>query len=81
MTFIYILANGESLEVSWSHLYETSAILAYFVSNCPQEVLKIFDVVALEVVLSGFEEYADIKNEIHVRIAGLPTTDSLRDLR
>jgi DNA replication licensing factor MCM2 len=67
--------------VTWQHLYETSAILAFFVSNCPQEVLKIFDVVALEVVLSGFEEYAEIKNEIHVRIEGLPSTDTLRDLR
>jgi DNA replication licensing factor MCM2 len=75
------LANGESLEVVWQHLYESSAILAFLVSNAPQEILKIFDVVALEVVLSGFEEYAGIKNEIHVRIAGVPSTDTLRDLR
>jgi DNA replication licensing factor MCM2 len=74
-------ANGESLEVTWQHLYETSAILAFFVANCPTEVLKIFDVVALEVVLSGFDEYTGIKSEIHVRVAGLPSTDSLRDLR
>ena len=67
--------------MTWQHLYETSAILAFFVANSPAEVLKIFDVVALEVVLSGFEEYAGIKNEIHVRIAGLPSTDTLRDLR
>ncbi len=79
--FIHELANGESLEVVWQHLYESSAILAFFVSNTPQETLKIFDEVALEVVLSGFEEYAGIKNEIHVRIAGLPSADTLRDLR
>ena len=76
-----IIANGESLEVVWQHLYESSAILAFLVSNAPQEILKIFDVVALEVVLSGFEEYSGIKNEIHVRIAGVPSADTLRDLR
>ena len=35
----------------------------------------------MEVVLSGFEHYDQICNEIHVRITNLPSTESLRDLR
>lgn len=74
-------ANGESLEVSYLHLAEIKANLAFYVANAPAEVLKIFDVVALEVVLSGFEEYDQIKSEIHVRITDLPICETLRDLR
>ncbi|KAI9104717.1 MCM2/3/5 family-domain-containing protein [Phlyctochytrium arcticum] len=74
-------ANGESLEVSYLHLAETKANLAFYVANAPTEVMKIFDVVALEVVLSGFEEYDQIKSEIHVRITDLPVCETLRDLR
>ncbi|RKO92165.1 MCM2/3/5 family-domain-containing protein [Blyttiomyces helicus] len=74
-------ANGESLEVSYLHLYNTKADLAFYVVECPGEVLKIFDVVALEVVLSGFEEYDKIKSEIHVRITDLPMVEALRDMR
>jgi DNA replication licensing factor MCM2 len=74
-------SNGESLEVSFQHLQQSKAILAYYVSVAPLEVLKIFDIVALEVVLSLFEEYDRIKSEIHVRITDLSVVDSLRDLR
>ncbi|KAJ3064248.1 MCM DNA helicase complex subunit [Rhizoclosmatium hyalinum] len=74
-------ANGESLEVSFEHLQATNANLAILLSNSPAEILKIFDMVAFEVVLTGFEYYDSIKPEIHVRITDIPTSDSLRDLR
>lgn len=74
-------ANGESLSVSYAHLAETKPSLAYYVANAPSEVLKIFDAVALEVTLSGFENYDQIKSEIHVRISELPIGETLRDLR
>ncbi|KAI8826242.1 MCM2/3/5 family-domain-containing protein [Fimicolochytrium jonesii] len=74
-------ANGESLEVSYVHLAEVKPNLAFYVANVPAETLKIFDVVALEVVLIGFEEYDKIKNEIHVRMTDLPMCETLRDLR
>ena len=61
---LLILANGESLHVSFNHLMEDSAVLAYLLSNCPLPVLSIFDAVAFEVVLSGFEEYLNIKGEV-----------------
>ncbi|KAI8803597.1 MCM2/3/5 family-domain-containing protein [Cladochytrium replicatum] len=74
-------ANGESLEVSFMHLRDTSAILAYYLSNSPAEILDIFNQVAYDVVLSGFEEYGLIKSEVHVRISEVPIVDSLRDLK
>ncbi|KAJ3357541.1 MCM DNA helicase complex subunit [Entophlyctis luteolus] len=74
-------ANGESLQVSFVHLQAANANLAILLSNAPTDILKIFDQVALEVVLSGFEYYDSIKSEIHVRITDVPTSDSIRDLR
>jgi DNA replication licensing factor MCM2 len=74
-------ANDESLNVSFLHLQQFKAILAYYVSNSPAQVLKIFDVVAMSVVADIFEAYAQIKSEIHVRVTDLPSADSLRDLR
>ncbi|KAI5295912.1 MCM DNA helicase complex subunit [Ascosphaera acerosa] len=40
--------NSESLDVSYAHLSETKAIIAYFLANAPTEVLKIFDQAAME---------------------------------
>ncbi|KAJ8324432.1 MCM DNA helicase complex subunit [Batrachochytrium dendrobatidis] len=75
------LADGQSLEVDYRHLYSTNATLAYFLSNTPTEILKIFDSVAMEVVLTGYEDYDKIRSEIHVRITNLPIVETLRDLR
>lgn len=47
--------NEESLVVSFIDLEAHSAILSYYVSACPIEVLPIFDEVALDVVLDWFE--------------------------
>ncbi|KXS20072.1 MCM-domain-containing protein [Gonapodya prolifera JEL478] len=73
--------NGESLEVSYLDLYRFSPVLSYIVSNAPSEALKMFDQVAMEVVLDVFENYDDIRSEVHVRIVELPHLDELRDLR
>ncbi|TPX32369.1 hypothetical protein SmJEL517_g04518 [Synchytrium microbalum] len=74
-------ANGESLEVDYNHLQSNKAILAYYLSDSPNEMLKIFDEVALEMTVSMFVHYKEIQKEIHVRITNLPSVDSLRDLR
>jgi DNA replication licensing factor MCM2 len=74
-------ANAESILVDYNHLQQSKAILAYYVANCPTEVLRIFDIVLFEIVLNIFEDYDRIKSEVHVRITNLPTTESLRDLR
>ncbi|KAI8832722.1 MCM2/3/5 family-domain-containing protein [Chytridium lagenaria] len=74
----------ESLEVSFEHLQAASANLAILLTNCPSEMLKIFDVVAFEVVLSGFEEYDRIslrftQTDLNtlVRVSGVVTKRSL----
>ncbi|KAK5994897.1 DNA replication licensing factor mcm2 [Cladobotryum mycophilum] len=73
--------NAESLEVSYEHLAESKAILAYFLANAPAEMLKLFDEVAMDVVLLHYPDYERIHAEIHVRIFDLPVHYTLRQLR
>lgn len=73
--------NSESLEVSFLHLSDSKAILAYFLANSPAAMLPIFDEVALDVILLAFPHYTRIHAEVHVRITELPTSYTLRDLR
>ncbi|CAG8645726.1 5426_t:CDS:10, partial [Acaulospora colombiana] len=73
--------NAESLEVSYQHLANSKAILAYFLSNSPASMLSIFDGVALACVLLFYPSYERIHSEIHVRITHLPTFSTLRSLR
>ncbi|ANB14420.1 MCM DNA helicase complex subunit MCM2 [Sugiyamaella lignohabitans] len=73
--------NSESLEIVYTHLVESKATLAYFLAVAPTEILKIFDVVAMEAIELHYPEYSRIHAEVHVRISGLPTTFTLRDLR
>ncbi|GAA6060459.1 hypothetical protein JCM10212_000887 [Sporobolomyces blumeae] len=73
--------NSESLEVSFLHLSDSKAILAYFLANCPAAMLPLFDDVALDVILLAFPHYTRIHAEVHVRITELPTSYTLRDLR
>ncbi|KAF2267390.1 MCM-domain-containing protein [Lojkania enalia] len=73
--------NAESLEVSFDHLAESKATLAYWLANTPSEMLKIFDQVAMEVTLLHYPDYERIHSEIHVRITDLPVQYTLRQLR
>ncbi|ODQ81852.1 hypothetical protein BABINDRAFT_160082 [Babjeviella inositovora NRRL Y-12698] len=73
--------NSESLEVSYSHLAESKAILAMFLAVCPAEMLKIFDVVAMDATELHYPEYSHIHAEIHVRITDFLEVTNLRDLR
>ncbi|KAI0153721.1 DNA replication licensing factor mcm2 [Pestalotiopsis sp. NC0098] len=73
--------NAESLEVSYDHLSSSRAILAYFLANAPAEMLKLFDDVALDVVLLHYPDYERIHTDIHVRIFDLPVHYTLRQLR
>ncbi|KAG6845873.1 MCM DNA helicase complex subunit [Tephrocybe sp. NHM501043] len=73
--------NSESLEVSYLHLANSKPILAYFLTNSPTTMLEIFDEVALNAILVYFPSYKRIHSEVHVRIADLPLSSSLRDLR
>lgn len=73
--------NAESLEVSYEHLSESKAILAYFLANAPAEMLTLFDDVAMDVVLLHYPDYERIHPEIHVHICDLPVHYTLRQLR
>ncbi|KAG8353776.1 DNA replication licensing factor mcm2 [Fusarium venenatum] len=73
--------NAETLEVSYEHLSESKATLAYFLANAPVEMLKLFDEVAMDVVLLHYPDYERIHSEIHVRIFDLPVHYTLRQLR
>ena len=73
--------NAESLEVSYEHLSTSKAILAYFLANAPAAMLKLFDQVAMDVVLLHYPDYERIHSEIHVRVFDLPVHYTLRQLR
>ncbi|EEQ41519.1 hypothetical protein CLUG_05647 [Clavispora lusitaniae ATCC 42720] len=73
--------NAESLDVSYGHLADSKAILALFLASSPAEMLKIFDIVAMEATELHYPNYSQIHQEIHVRISDFPNHLSLRDLR
>jgi DNA replication licensing factor MCM2 len=73
--------NAETHEVSYENLSESKAILAYFLANATAEVLKLFDEVAMDVVLLHYPDYERIHSDIHVRIFDLPVHYALRQLR
>lgn len=73
--------NSESLDVNYTHLAESKAILALFLATSPIELLKIFDVVAMEATELHYPNYSQIHSEIHVRITAFPHKLHLRDLR
>jgi len=75
------VVNAESLEISFQHLAESKATLALFLANAPLETLKIFDEVAMDAVRMDYPDYDRIHSEIHVRVADLPTSYTLRELR
>ncbi len=81
ISFIHLTVNSESLEVSFIHLSDSKPILAYFLGNCPGEMLEIFDAIALDIILLHYPSYERIHSEIHVRVTNLPTLSTLRDLR
>ncbi|KAL7746617.1 MCM DNA helicase complex subunit [Sorochytrium milnesiophthora] len=74
-------ANGESLEVSYKHLSDENAALAYLVTEAPASLLPLLDEMAVKAVQISFPEYPRIHPDIHVRITDIPTCTSLRDLR
>lgn len=73
--------NAESLNVTYGHLADSKAILALFLATSPLEMLKIFDIVAMEATELHYPNYSQIHQEIHVRIVGFPNHLNLRDLR
>ena len=74
-------ANRQSLEVNYFHLSQYVPILAVWVADEPKIMLEYFHGVARQVVLSRFENYSQIHDQIFVRITNLPINDAIRDIR
>ncbi|GMM36068.1 MCM DNA helicase complex subunit [Saccharomycopsis crataegensis] len=74
--------NSESLEVDFADLAEAKPIISLFLSTCPEQILKIFDIIAMEAVLLHYPDYSNIHSDITVRIVNyFPNNYTLRELR
>lgn len=52
--------NSSSLEVSYPHLAIAQPLLAVWLTDCPREIINIFDMVLKEVVMTQFPHYARV---------------------
>ncbi|KAG2490802.1 hypothetical protein HYH03_010724 [Edaphochlamys debaryana] len=80
--------NKRSLDLEYTHWAQWAPALSIWLADAPRQMLEYLDEAATEVVRKIFsdefihmfeaqgEEYS-----VHVRLAGLPIADSLRDLR
>lgn len=73
--------NHSSLEVEFPALAAKEHVLAFFLPDAPMEMLKIFDEVAKELVLTIFPSYERVASTINVRISELPLIEDLRIFR
>jgi DNA replication licensing factor MCM2 len=76
-----IIANKESVLISFDHLAQLEPTLAFFTVQAPAQMLPILDETTYEVLLTIFEQYAEIHSEVKVRFVEFPTTESVRNLR
>ena len=74
-------SNGQSLEVSYTHLCTMMPTVAVWVADAPSALLDVLHGAAFEAALSEFPEYGAIHRQVFVRIADLPIHDAIRDLR
>ncbi|KXZ54800.1 hypothetical protein GPECTOR_4g871 [Gonium pectorale] len=80
--------NKRSLELEYSHWAEFQPTLSIWVADAPKQMLEYLDEAATEVVQKVFSDnFFDMwraygeEYSVHVRLVGLPISDSLRDLR
>ncbi|GFR50357.1 hypothetical protein Agub_g12567 [Astrephomene gubernaculifera] len=80
--------NKRSLELEYSHWAEFQPTLSIWVADAPRQMLEYLDEAATEVVEKVFsDQFFDMwraygeEYRVHVRLVGLPISDSLRDLR
>ena len=66
--------NSRSLLVSYLHLSHAVPVLAIWLADAPQDMLRILDKVTYEVVLEQFADYGDIVDDVHVRQVTTATT-------
>lgn len=73
--------NGQSLIINFKHLSISEPTIGVWLADAPTPMLEIFDEAATNVTNSIFPEYKRIYLEIFVRVAELPVSDNLRDIR
>jgi DNA replication licensing factor MCM2 len=76
--------NRQSLEIVYFHLSQEHPILAIWVADEPNDILKVLDQVATDLAKNLFSiryKNNEEKYSIKVRITNLPSCDNLRDLR
>ncbi|CAB9515972.1 licensing factor MCM2 [Seminavis robusta] len=74
-------ANHSTLQVSFEHLGEAEPVLAFWLTDVPKDMFDVLNEAATRHTLMLFPSYNSIQSEIHVRFAGFPFLDSLRNLR
>jgi len=74
-------SNLATLEVSYIHLMQEEPIIARWIYENPKDMLPLLNEAAKRQTLRWFPSYSLIQDEIFVRIADIPTIDSLRYLR
>jgi DNA replication licensing factor MCM2 len=74
-------ANKSALELDFTHLMNKEPTLALWIEDAPRDMLDVLNEAATRHTFRLFPSYHTIRDEIHLRIAGVPLVDSLRDLR
>lgn len=74
-------ANKSALELDFTHLMNKEPTLALWIEDAPKDMLDVLNEAATRHTFRLFPSYHTIRDEIHLRIAGVPLVDSLRDLR
>ena len=74
-------ANKSALELDFMHLTNKEPTLALWIQDAPRDMLDVLNEAATRHTFRLFPSYHTIRDEIHLRIAGVPLVDSLRDLR
>ncbi|PNW80981.1 hypothetical protein CHLRE_07g338000v5 [Chlamydomonas reinhardtii] len=80
--------NKRSLELDYAHWAEFQPTLSIWLADAPKQMMEYLDEAATEVVekvfssefFDAFKAYGE-EYRVHVRVVGLPISDSLRDLR
>ncbi|KAL4856536.1 DNA replication licensing factor MCM2 [Chlorella vulgaris] len=76
-----VRTNSSSLEVDYLDIANTMPVVAIWLADHPKEMLPLLGETAMEVALEVFEDYSNVTDTVHVRIANIPLQESLRDLR
>ncbi|CAG8679317.1 6491_t:CDS:10, partial [Acaulospora morrowiae] len=70
-----------SLNVNFQHLSKSKPVLALFLQESPEEMLKIFDEAAYNVSVQNHAGYKHLGKEVRVRFTDFPSLTNIRDLR